>query len=324
MSATLETQRSAKPGNTWRIACALSCVAVFAYAFYGRNHALGEGVPYQMGYNLPIAAILSGALHLFFRKRESSQTGWLGFALIYASLIAAASIAESRQKSELRTVATEMQNSISAIDISASSSQSTPIPPPITSSATGEAGKIDVLLKTVLNRAISQRREYMLELEAIGWPNILDGSRLKNDSTFAQSRTMVQQAKDIVAKYRSRTDTLYAQMRRDIETSGMGTELRRATLAVFDQRLSQGISQAAELWSLEEQVIGHIENGLNLLAARHGGWTLQEGQVTFHRQKDLDLFNAHLKKAEVIASQQEQMQAASLQKAKEGMSQLGK
>lgn len=323
MSELQEVQKSARPSTVWIAACAMLCTAVLAYGLSGNKDTSG-GLAYQVGYNLPIAIFLSGALHLFFRKRESAQTSWLGFAFVYASLISTALISDHRQKSELRVAAAEMQQSIAAVELAASSGQAPPTLLPITPATSGEIGKIEIFLKTMVNRVLSQHREYELELEAIGWSNILDGSRLKNDSTLTESRTMIQQAKDIVTKYQLRTDKLYAQMRRDIETSDMSAESKRSMLTGFDEKLSQGKSQAAELWSLEEQVLGQIENVFNLLSARRGGWQIQDGRVMFQRQADLELFNSYIEKVQAIVIKQKQVQSAAFQEAKDSLSAFGK
>ena len=92
----------------------------------------------------------------------------------------------------------------------------------------------------MMNRMLAQRREYELELEAVGWSNVLDGERIGKDSTLAESKTMLRQARDIVAKYRARTDDLFVQIRRDIETSGMKQDSQRSMLAGFDKMVRAG------------------------------------------------------------------------------------
>lgn len=323
MPAPNEVQVRASPSKGWLAACAMLCVAIIAYGVFGDRDTSGD-IAYQLGYNLPIAIFLSGALHFAFRKRESARTSWIGFALVYASLIAASVVANNRQKTELRAVAADVQQTIAAVQSSVVSGSPPPPPMAISQVSSGETGKMEVVLKTMINRMIAQRREYELELEAIGWSKILDGQRLRGDATLAESRTILQQAKDIVAKYRSRTTELFAQLRRDIETSDLKAGNKRSMLAGFEKTADQSKAQTMELWSLEEQALAQIENTFNLLAARRGGWQIQDGQVMFHRQADLDLFNSYMSQAQAIVAKQEEIQSASLRRTQDSLTRLGK
>lgn len=323
MTTTEQAQIPSRPGRAWMSACAALCLAILAYG------ALGEREPantlaYQLGYNLPIALFLAGALHLVFRKTETSSTSWLGFALVYAALVIGSIISNNRQKAELRQAATEIQQTISAVHAAASAGVPPTLPPPVAATGSSEAAKISVVMKTMVNRMVASRREYELELNAVGWERILDGQRLRADVTLAESRTMLQQAKDVVAKYKAKTPQLFTTIRADIETSDLSYSSKQSMLAGFDKSSAQGKAQALELWSIEEQVLGQFENVFNLLAAKRGAWQIQDGQVMFQRQADLDLFNTYVARVQSHVARQEQLQNAAIQKTQESLGQLAR
>ena len=323
MPAPGEVQLSATPSRAWYASCAAVCLAILAFAVFGNGDASPD-LAYQLGHDFTIAIFIAGALHIAFRKRESNRTSWIAFGLIYASLIAASVIASNRQKTGLRQVASEIQQTVAAVQSSIVSGSASP--PPIQTAAAGTtvSAKIGVVIKTMMNRMLAQRREYELELEAIGWSKLLDGQRLRNDSSLAESRTILQQAKVIVAKYRSRTNDVFIQVRRDIENSDLTANSKQSMLSGFDDSAQQGQAQAMELWSLEEQVLSQIENAFNLLGAKRSGWQIQDGQVVFHRQADLDLFNSYMSQVQILVAKQQKLQAASLQRTQESLIQLGK
>jgi hypothetical protein len=225
------------PSKLWLAVCAGLCVAILAFGLSGARSNYGD-LAYEFGYNLPIAAVLAGVLHLAFRRRGPPSTGWIGFALVYGSLIATALVAHHRQKQEIRQAAAEVQQTLSAVQAAASAGTSLPPPLPVTGTGNTEAARVGIVMKTMVNRMLAQRREYELELDSIGWGKILDGQRLRSDATLAESRAMLQRARDAVAKYKSATPDLFSMARRDIEVADLSSSTKQSMLAGFDKSLN--------------------------------------------------------------------------------------
>ncbi len=316
-------QMSTSPSKAWMFACAALCTAIVGYGLQGDMDPPGD-LAYQIGTYLPIALFLAGGLHLTFGKRETSKTGWLGFALVYASLVTAAVITTNRQKVEFRKAATDIQQTISAVQAASSAGVAPPSPSSLSATGTSEAAKASVVMKTIVNRGVANRREYFLELDAIGWGKILDGQRLRNDPTLVESKTMLQQAKDVARKYKSKTFQLLATARQDIENSDLSSSSKQSMLAGFDKSSSQATAIATDYWLLEEQMIAQTENVFNLLGAKRGAWDIQHDQITFQRQADLDLYNSYMAKVQSLVVRQEQLQSASIQKAHESLNKIAK
>lgn len=111
-------------------------------------------------------------------------------------------------------------------------------------------------------------------------------------------------------------------MRRDIETSGLKPEHLRDALAGFDNTAAQGKARASELWSLEEQALSQVENIFTLLAAKRNSWQVQQSQILFNNQSDLDLFNSYLTRIGEITAQQRALQNAGARRTQEGLRRL--
>jgi hypothetical protein len=322
MSAPGEITASDRPSTTWLGSCAAVCLTILAYGYLSEKEA-SRSLAYLLGYNFPIAIFIAGGLHVAFRKRESKRTSWLGFFVIYVALVASSLLASNKQREELKTAASEIDRTVLATMSSRSDAPTSP--PPLTSTAPvagGEAGRMEATVKTMLNRSAAARREYELELNAIGWSDVLSGKRLQRDSALSESRTMLRQARTVVAKYSGRTNELFEELRRDIETADLNPASKRSMLEGFDKSTDQHKEKAAELWPLEQQVLAQFENIFNLLSARRAAWQVQNDQVLFNAQADLDLFNSYLAKVSQLVAKQEELQAASLQRTRQAIQSL--
>lgn len=323
MSTPGEVQQTVGPSKAWLTACGCLCLAILAFGVFGYKEFSGDPA-HQFGYNLPIAIVLACGLHFAFRKIETSQASWFAFALIYISLLAASQIANQRQKADLREATVQVQQTISAAQAATSGGTTVPFSVPDADVGGSEGARVGAVVKTIFNRLLVQRHEYELELDAIGWSQILDGSRLKSDVTLIESRAMLQQARGIVLKYKSKSPDLFSKMRQDIENSDLNSNYKQSMLVGFDRALFQAKARSMEQWALEEDVLDQMENVFSLLTARRNAWQIQGGKIMFQTQEDLDLFNLHLAKIESIVAKQEQMQTSSFQRSQETLSKLMK
>ncbi|HEY9106479.1 MAG TPA: hypothetical protein VIN58_07350 [Roseateles sp.] len=314
---------STGPGLKWMLACAGLCAAAFFYVAFVSTNGSG-GLAYEIGADLPYAALLAGLLHLVFKRRESSTTGWLGFLLVFASLIAASAISTNRSRDEARQVVTELQQTLSQVQAANTNGSQLPSMSPQGKPARSGASKAAEIVRAMVNRTLTQRRDYEGELEAMGWSRVLDAQRLGRDTGLKESHAMIRQAKDIVEKYKLKTPELFARSRRDIEIADLSFNDKQSMLKGFDNAIERGKQQMADMWSLEEQAMSQFENVFNLLSAKRGAWQIEKGQLTFHRQADLDVFNNYIAQVQAIVKKQEEMQNAALDKAKSSLDQLAR
>lgn len=320
MSTDAEVKTN-KPSKTWMLSCGLLCLGILIYGFIGEREASGN-LGFLVGYNLPIAIFIGGLLHLAFRHRETQSTGWLGAGLIFVSLLISSLLSASQAQHNMQVGAGEVERSLTEATATSNSPSATPIAVSSAPVASGEAGKLEAALKSMINRSVAQRQEYERELDAIGWSKILDAERIRKDTGLTESKALIRQARDIVSKYRGRTDELFSQVRRDIETSGLKPESLRDALAGFDSTSAQGKARSSELWSLEEQTLSQVENIFTLLATKRESWQVQKSQILFNNQGDLDLFNSYLTRIGEITAQQQALQNAGARRTQDGLKRL--
>jgi hypothetical protein len=170
-------------------------------------------------------------------------------------------------------------------------------------------------MKTFMDQMVSQRNDYLLELEAIGWNGILDPNRIKEDKTFIESKVTIQKAKEIVKKYKNRTNNLLENAKDNIRSLNISESSKRGMLSGFgfDRGMGKAKDNIDAMWSLEAKTINEFENIITLLAARKGAWVVESGQILFYNDSDLERFNSYIASIQNIMNQQEQTQRQSVQ-----------
>ena len=235
-------------------------------------------------------------------------------------MIAGGLIGYSQQEREAKQVLSEIQDQYFALIESSTDSQGLPkrIEKPIntTPKARGELGEIERFMKEFMNQMMSQRNDYLLEIEAIGWNDILDANRIKADKTFIESKVTIQKAKEIVKKYKEQTNTLFSNTKDNIRSLNISETSKREMLSGFDRGREKSKKNVDALWSLEGKTINEFENIINLLSARKGAWIVEGEQILFYNDSDLERFNYYIASIQKIVAQQEEIQRQSVQTAK--------
>jgi hypothetical protein len=310
------------PTLPWLIACIALCLVLIVYRFASHKE-MPANLGFQVGYNLPGALVFAGLLYAAFRKKVSVQVGWLGFGLVFASMIGATVVTANRQKVEMRKVAAEMRTSLDTVKSSLESGAGNGSIP-LTSAAQGDAGKMAVIVKTMLNRMLAQRRAYEQELDGAGWSKVLDPARIDQDKYLDETRTILRQAREVMKKYEDKTDELFVQMRADVEKADINAEMKESMVAGFNKSEAKSKSNAMVIWKLEGQALDQVSNAVTLLGNARAHWQIEGGQFAFQRQADLDQYNAYMAKLQEIAAKQEAIQNSAMQKAQDRMQQIGK
>lgn len=314
-----------QPNRTWIISLAVVCVGIIAYGYlYSKNTT--SDLAFLLGYNLPIGLVIWAIFHAAVGRKEGNKKAGLSFLAIFGSLIASGLIGYSQQKTAATQAITEIQKDYSSIIRSGTDAQGMPqrIEGQLDTTPTtkGEFGEIEQFMKTFMNKMMSQRNDYLLELDAIGWGKILDSERVNQDKTLIESRMMVQKAKDIVGKYRAQTYVLLENARKDIGNLSVSDNSRREMASGFDRGMAKSRSQIDALWDLEAKTISEFENIFALLSARKDAWVVQNGQILFARDSDLSAFNSYVSTIQDLASQQEAIQKQGIEAVSNNLNKL--
>ena len=302
--------------NVWKIALGLVFVAILGYGlFYSRNTT--TNLAYLVGYNLPLTLIIWGIFYAAVARKRGAKIAGFSFLAIFISMIASGLIGYSQQKQEAKQALSEIQGQYSELIESSTDAQGIPkrIEKPIntTPKARGEFGEMERFMKEFMDQMASQRNDYLLELEAIGWNSILDANRIKADKTFVESKVTIQKAKEVVAKYTKRTQSLLEDAKNNIRSLNISDSSKSSMLSGFDRGMEKAKANIDAMWSLEAKTIREFENIITLLSSKKGAWVVDGEQILFYNDNDLERFNSYIASIQNIAQQQESIQRQSVQ-----------
>ena len=305
-----------KDDNIWKVALALVCGAILAYGlFYSKNTT--SDLVFLVGYNLPATLLIWGVFYAAVARKRGGKIAGLSFLAIFISMIASGLIGYSQQKQEAKQALSEIKSQYSELIESSTDAQGFPkrIERPIntTPKSSGEFGEMERFMKEFMDQMATQRNDYLLELEAIGWNGVLDANRIKADKTFDESKVIIQKAKEVVSKYTANTQTLLDSAKNNIRSLNISESSKRSMLSGFDRGMEKAKENIDALWSLEAKTIKEFENIINLLAAKKGAWVVEGEQILFYNDSDLERFNSYIASIQNIAKQQEAIQRQSVQ-----------
>ena len=302
--------------NIWKIALALICAAILGYGlFYSKNTT--TDLAYLIGLNLPLTLIIWGVFYAAVARKRGAKIAGFSFLVILISMIASGLLGYSQQKQEAKQALSEIQGQYSKLVESSTDAQGIPkrIEKPIntTPKARGEFGEMERFMKEFMDQMTTQRNDYLLELEAIGWYGILDANRIKADKTFIESKVTIRKAKEVVAKYTKRTQSLLENTKGNIRSLNISESSKISMLSGFDRGMEKAKENIDTMWSLEAKIIAEFENIVTLLSAKKGSWVVAGEQILFSNDSDLERFNSYIASIQNIVQQQEAVQRQSVQ-----------
>ena len=183
----------------------------------------------------------------------------------------------------------------------------------VASTSSGSATEMERFMKNCINKTVSMRNDYLLELDAIGWSKILDPERVLEDKTLIKSKAMLGNAYDILAKYRMKNYGLLDEMRNDIFKLNLSDSTKKSMVDGYDKGLEDGRANAKLSWDLEELVLKEFENIINLLSANNGTWKIENNQVLFSTDEDVNAYNSYIASIQSLVEKQQNFQKQNLE-----------
>ncbi|MBC3881639.1 hypothetical protein H8K35_07925 [Undibacterium sp. LX40W] len=270
-----------------------------------------------MGESLPLAAIAAGALHLLFRSKLAARFSWIGFGLIYASLVIASISATNRYLEQKSILATDLRSTFESIKTSIDKGESPTKLPTFKSQGDSTPARMGAILQKILATSIEQRKRYEEEISATKWETILEPERIARDKDFSESFRIIGKAKSIVRRYQSGTDSLFLAMRLEIEGGDLDSEAKRGMLAGFDKSSPQGKSDANSLWDMEMEIVNTVEGMMVELIQNRSKWIVKDKQIIFTKQANLDSYRAGLDHINELSKKQDVIRQNSLKRSSE-------
>jgi hypothetical protein len=330
-----EQRRAARSEDrTWVVALVLLCLGILGFGVFYSTNTISDPARLASEYLVYAVPLWVVFYAVFLQKRGVTVCG-IAFTLIFAALFAGGLIAASPEKQQARDALASVQAEISramgaSVDSRVLPERAEEGPAAMPQRAEGGpaampqraeggpaampqprnvSGGLEGLMKEFINRIDSQQRDYVLELEAIGWTSVLDVQRIEKDVTLAESKTIVKRAKAIVDKYEQETADLLQNTRASVNSLDMPESPKEEMLASYDRSMGKASQQMSEQWKLERQVVLEVEKIFVLLAASKS-WVIKGGSIVFNNE-ELARYNAHIENIQQMAQQQQQAQKES-------------
>lgn len=302
----------------WVFILVIVCLGIFIYGSAYPNTT--NNFNFLFGQNLVHGFFIWGIFHTILGKKlklDRTKASY-SFLFIFGSLIASDFIGYSQQEFASKQMFTEIQKDFSTITNSSTDAQGMPqrIEKPLDTTPTtkGELGEMERHIKILMNHIVSLKNDYLLEINAIGWEMILDPSRLNEDSTLIESKIIIQKAKDILEKYRAKHHTLLKDLREDINNSNISESAKKQATNGFDASMAEASANIDASWNLEERTLEEFENIITLLSAKKDVWVIQNNQILFANDDDLNTFNSYIASIQDLVNKAEMLQKQNVQK----------
>jgi hypothetical protein len=173
----------------------------------------------------------------------------------------------------------------------------------------GDLGKIEKLLRDYINQAIRAGNEYQETFEHSGFNRILDPQRLAQDSTLAESRTILKRVRETMSTFQQQLDGLPESLRKDAERLDVSPRFKREFLAGYQRGLEEGNTRSVKLVALQREALGEYEQIIDLLEQTKGSWMIRDGHIEFASEATLSLINAHVDAIGKIEERQTALQS---------------
>ena len=309
-------------GILWIIFLAILSLCILGYGmFFSKN--LIDSLPGLIGYYFPSSVFIWLIFYAIFTRKKGAKIAGISFIIIYVSFMLSGYLSVTMFKIEAKKAITEIETQFEKIAKSSDSPSGIPerIQEEIQTSpkSKGVIGEMERFIKVFMDRSFSLRNDYLLELNAIGWNKILDSTRLKNDTTFTESKFIMNKGKEIVEKYKALTNSLFEDAFAEIDSLEIDEDFKQEMKDGFKRGLEPTKIMINRNWFLEEKCLSEIEKIIDLLSTRKDVWAIENSQIIFYNENDLKEFNAHIYNIQEIVKEQQLIQQQSIDQAKESL-----
>lgn len=312
-----------KSDNLWKIFLVILSICILGYGLFFSKNVIDD-LPWLLGYYFSGSIIVWLIFYATFTRKKGAKIAGISFIIIYVSFMLSGYLSVTMHKIEAKKAITEIETQFEKILKSSDSPSGIPerIQEEIQTSpkSKGMFGEMERFVKIFMDRSVSLRNDYLLELSAIGWDKILDPTRIKNDRTFVESKFTINKAKEIVEKYKTLTNNLFKEDAfAEIDRLEINEDFKQEMKNGFKRGLGTTKITIDRHWFLEEKCLSEIEKIIDLLSTRKEVWVIENSQILFYNENDLKEFNAYIYNIQDIVKEQQLIQQQSIDQAKESL-----
>ena len=311
-----------KSDNLWKIFLVILSICILGYGLFFSKNVI-DSLTWLIGYYLPSSIIVWLIFYAIFTRKKGAKIAGISFIIIYVSFMLSGYLSVTMHKIEAKKAITEIETQFEKIAKSSSSPSGIPerIQEEIQTSpkSKGIFGEMERFIKVFMDRSISFRNDYLLELSAIGWDKILDPTRVKNDTTFTESIITIKKAKEIVEKYKTLSYSLFENAYAEIDRLEIDEEFKQEMKDGFKSGMEPVKVTLDRNWFLEEKCVLEVEKIIDLLSTRKDVWAIENSQIIFYNENDLKEFNAHIYNIQDIVKEQQLIQQQNIEQTRESL-----
>lgn len=166
---------------------------------------------------------------------------------------------------------------------------------------------LDQFLRDIETTGNTTREEYLNELAAVGWNNLMDAERLATDRDLTQTEKILADGSLLVGKYAQRTRGNLEKVPMLLQQLDVPEAAKTEFLAGWQPGYPAMLAKVNKVWDIEGQVVEQFRAVARLL--RDGGkWEIVNGQIQFEQQEDLNSFNEIMANIQRSVMEQQQIQ----------------
>jgi hypothetical protein len=291
----------------WTVSLALLCLGILAYGYYFPQQ-IWSNLNYHLGRKVAAGFIIWMIFNVTFGRKQGTGKAVVSVWLICGATITSGLIAYKEAESAGDQLKAELRQVVTGIT-------NTQEPPPYiegqTNTVSGtrrEFVEIERYVKTCMTQFASLGNDYSQAMAASGLEDIMDPKRLEQDGTLLESKMIVQHAKEVVIKYRTKSDVL----RKNV-LNGVGSlKLDDAAKRDFERGMKDGTKQFDELWECEAKIVSIFDQIVALLSKSRGAWTLQDGEIVFGSERDSRELESYVNSLQELARKEHEIEKRGL------------
>lgn len=283
---------------------------------FGAALALDEFKPVASGARylalqlLVLSAFMSAAIFMFFRHMRivSSWPKTFGVVFFLAWFFGSALALDfADYKSKL---ATKDVNEALDVAIKAAASSGPVDTSALTrlSKATGSTAALEMLIKSSFKHALDLQTEYQLALKKAGVERLVDGQRIQQDKSMAETRAISAEARQVVQVYRQRNLALFETVRQQLEAAPLDEASRRKAFAGMLGVMQQNIEASTRSWDLSQEMVEVFARTAEMLGASRARWRFKDGEFIFSKKSDADEFTRNAAVLQKLEAEQQALQ----------------
>ncbi len=312
-----------KSNNLWKIFLVILSICILGYGlFFSKN--IIDSLPGLLGFYFPSSVFVWLIFYAIFTRKKGAKIAGISFIIIYVSFMLSGYLSVIMFEIEAKKAITEIETQFEKIAKSSDSPSGIPerIQEEIQTSpkSKGIVGEMERFVKTFMARSVSLRNDYLLELNAVGLNKILDPARIKNDKAFTESKFIINKSKEIIEKYKTLTNSLIGEDAfAEIDRLEIDDDLKQEMKNGFKSGLEPVKSMLDKNWYLDDKSILEFEKIIKLLSSHKDAWTIENQQILFYNENDLQEFNTYISNIQDNIKEQQLIHQQSIDQAEESL-----